>query len=119
MRSVGRPHQGTEGEIPRLLTKRTLIAPLCTLSQYSEVFEGVDIYNSNELIVIKVLKPIKKKKVKRELKVLSNLRGGTNIIELLDVVRDPQVCLAGSCLSIRLPGVLEYHPAVHLLKKGY
>ncbi|GAA5964732.1 hypothetical protein JCM8115_005712 [Rhodotorula mucilaginosa] len=58
--------------------------------KYSEVFEGVDVYNSNELIVIKVLKPIKKKKVKGELKVLSNLRGGTNIIELLDVVRDPQ-----------------------------
>lgn len=45
----------------------------------------------HKLIVIKVLKPIKKKKVKRELKVLSNLRGGPNIIELLDVVRDPQV----------------------------
>lgn len=60
-------------------------------AQYSEVFEGVDLANSDRLIVIKVLKPIKKKKVKRELKVLSNLRGGTNIIELLDVVRDPQV----------------------------
>lgn len=56
-------------------------------------------------------KPIKKKKVKRELKVLmvcradllylwcvlmrryhlQNLKGGENIIELLDVVRDPQV----------------------------
>jgi hypothetical protein len=30
------------------------------------------------------------RQVKRELRVLSNLRGGTNIIELLDVVRDPQ-----------------------------
>lgn len=58
--------------------------------QYSEVFEGIDIVNS-KLVVIKVLKPIKKKKVKRELKVLMNLRGGENIIELLDVVRDPQV----------------------------
>lgn len=58
--------------------------------QYSEVFEGVDVVH-HKLIVIKVLKPIKKKKVKRELKVLSNLRGGPNIIELLDVVRDPQV----------------------------
>ncbi|GAA6041374.1 hypothetical protein JCM8097_007691 [Rhodosporidiobolus ruineniae] len=57
--------------------------------KYSEVFEGYDVVNK-KLIVIKVLKPIKKKKVKRELKVLSNLRGGTNIIELLDVVRDPQ-----------------------------
>ncbi|BGP10333.1 hypothetical protein JCM10049v2_006216 [Rhodotorula toruloides] len=57
--------------------------------KYSEVFEGVDVVH-HKLIVIKVLKPIKKKKVKRELKVLSNLRGGPNIIELLDVVRDPQ-----------------------------
>ncbi|GAA5897190.1 hypothetical protein JCM5296_002248 [Sporobolomyces johnsonii] len=57
--------------------------------KYSEVFEGIDIVNS-KLVVIKVLKPIKKKKVKRELKVLMNLRGGENIIELLDVVRDPQ-----------------------------
>ncbi|GAA5858925.1 hypothetical protein JCM8547_007158 [Rhodosporidiobolus lusitaniae] len=57
--------------------------------KYSEVFEGYDVRNK-KLIVVKVLKPIKKKKVKRELKILSNLRGGTNIIELLDVVRDPQ-----------------------------
>ncbi|CEQ42390.1 SPOSA6832_04215 [Sporobolomyces salmonicolor] len=57
--------------------------------KYSEVFEGIDLVNS-KLVVIKVLKPIKKKKVKRELKVLMNLRGGENIIELLDVVRDPQ-----------------------------
>ncbi|GAA5930543.1 hypothetical protein JCM3775_003800 [Rhodotorula graminis] len=57
--------------------------------KYSEVFEGIDI-RTNDLVVIKVLKPIKKKKVKRELKMLQNLRGGVNIIELLDVVRDPQ-----------------------------
>ncbi|BGP18716.1 hypothetical protein JCM10213_009194 [Rhodosporidiobolus nylandii] len=57
--------------------------------KYSEVFEGYDVVNKR-LVVIKVLKPIKKQKVKRELKVLSNLRGGTSIIELLDVVRDPQ-----------------------------
>ncbi|GAA6014352.1 hypothetical protein JCM11491_005053 [Sporobolomyces phaffii] len=57
--------------------------------KYSEVFEGYDLVNER-LVVIKVLKPIKKKKVKRELKVLMNLRGGDNIIELLDVVRDPQ-----------------------------
>ncbi|GAA5951920.1 hypothetical protein JCM3765_005141 [Sporobolomyces pararoseus] len=56
--------------------------------KYSEVFEGYDTLNK-KLIVVKVLKPIKKKKVKRELKILTNLRGGENIIELLDVVRDP------------------------------
>ncbi|GAA5938702.1 casein kinase II subunit alpha/alpha' [Sporobolomyces koalae] len=56
--------------------------------KYSEVFEGIDTVN-HKLVVTKVLKPIKKKKVKRELKILTNLRGGVNIIELLDVVRDP------------------------------
>jgi casein kinase II subunit alpha len=60
--------------------------------KYSEVFEGVNIMN-NEKCVIKVLKPVKKKKIKREIKILQNLAGGPNIISLLDVVRDPQVIL--------------------------
>lgn len=41
--------------------------------------------------VIKVLKPVKKKKIKREIKILQNLSGGPNIVALLDVVRDQQV----------------------------
>jgi len=36
-----------------------------------------------------VLKPVKKKKIKREIKILQNLAGGPNIVALLDVVRDP------------------------------
>ena len=40
--------------------------------------------------VIKVLKPVKKKKIKREIKILQNLAGGANVVALLDVVRDPQ-----------------------------
>ena len=40
--------------------------------------------------MIKILKPVKKKKIKREIKILQNLWGGDNIIKLLDVVRDPQ-----------------------------
>ena len=39
---------------------------------------------------MKILKPVKKKKIKREIKILQNLCGGPNIITLLDVVRDPQ-----------------------------
>ena len=35
--------------------------------------------------------PVKKKKIKREIKILENLRGGQNIITLLDVVKDPVV----------------------------
>lgn len=38
-----------------------------------------------------MLKPVKKKKIKREIKILQNLSGGPNIIGLLDVVRDQQV----------------------------
>lgn len=57
--------------------------------KYSEVFEGVNIRN-DERCIIKILKPVKKKKIKREIKILQNLRGGTNIISLLDVVRDPE-----------------------------
>ena len=33
---------------------------------------------------------MKKKKIKEEIKILQNMCGGTNIIQLLDAVRDPQ-----------------------------
>jgi hypothetical protein len=58
--------------------------------KYSEVFEGINIVNYQKC-VIKVLKPVKKKKIKREIKILQNLAGGPNIVALLDVVRDNQV----------------------------
>jgi casein kinase II subunit alpha len=57
--------------------------------KYSEVFAGVNVVN-NTKCVIKILKPVKKKKIKREIKILQNLRGGTNIIQLLDIVIDAQ-----------------------------
>ena len=67
--------------------------------KYSEVYEGISVVN-NMKIVIKVLKPgifsskllmipVKKKKIKREIRILEILKGGPNIIDLLDVVRDP------------------------------
>ncbi|KAF2468061.1 Pkinase-domain-containing protein [Lindgomyces ingoldianus] len=57
--------------------------------KYSEVFEGINVVNYQKC-VIKVLKPVKKKKIKREIKILQNLSGGPNIVALLDVVRDNQ-----------------------------
>lgn len=60
--------------------------------KYSEVFEGINVSN-NEKCVIKVLKPVKKKKIKREIKILQNLSGGPNVIQLLNMVRNPQVSL--------------------------
>ncbi|XP_048405666.1 casein kinase II subunit alpha isoform X2 [Stegostoma tigrinum] len=62
--------------------------------KYSEVFEAINITN-NEKVVVKILKPVKKKKIKREIKILENLRGGPNIITLVDIVKDPviSVCI--------------------------
>ncbi|OON22836.1 kinase domain protein, partial [Opisthorchis viverrini] len=55
--------------------------------KYSEVFEGINV-TTNEKCVIKALKPVKKAKIAREIKILENLRGLTNIIILEAVVRD-------------------------------
>ena len=56
--------------------------------KYSEVFEGVRCDTQGK-IVIKILKPVKKQKLQREVKILRNLMGGTNIINLLDTITDP------------------------------
>merc|ERR1712159_326787 len=55
--------------------------------KYSEVFEAYDIENKSK-VVVKVLKPVRRRKIKREIKILQNIKGGTNIITLLDIVRD-------------------------------
>nr|VDC62303.1 unnamed protein product [Brassica rapa] len=57
--------------------------------KYSEVFEGFNV-NTKEKCIIKILKPVKKKKIRREIKILQNLCGGPNIVKLFDVVRDQQ-----------------------------
>lgn len=71
--------------------------------KYSEAFTGRNLAmaapdgspdpglagGGTDICVIKVLKPVKKKKIKREIKILQNLTGGPNIVALLDVVRDP------------------------------
>lgn len=49
--------------------------------KYSEVFEGAKAANGTRCVV-KILKPVKKKKIKREIKILQNLCGGTNIIQV-------------------------------------
>lgn len=57
--------------------------------KYSEVFEGVHT-PSGKICVVKILKPVKKKKILREVKILQNLSGGPNIVNLLDTVIDSQ-----------------------------
>jgi len=60
--------------------------------KYSEVFHAINVTKppGQQQCVVKILKPVKKKKIKREIKILQNLCGGTNIIQLTDVVRDSQ-----------------------------
>ena len=45
--------------------------------KYSEVFQGVQLSTESK-IVIKMLKPVKKKKIKREISILTNLSNETN-----------------------------------------
>jgi casein kinase II subunit alpha len=56
--------------------------------KYSEVFQGTHL-PTQKLCVIKMLKPVRVKKIQREIFILQRLYGGTNIIHLHDVVRDP------------------------------
>lgn len=53
--------------------------------KYSEVFEAIH-EPTKETVVLKVLKPVKRKKIKREIKILDILKGGVNIIKLLAVI---------------------------------
>ena len=56
--------------------------------KYSEVYTGISTQD-DKTIVIKALKPVKKSKIKREIKILKALNGHHAIIELKDVVKDP------------------------------
>lgn len=79
--------------------------------KYSEVFEGINVVNYQKC-VIKVLKPVKKKKIKREIKILQNLSGGPNIVALLDVVRDNQVNKISSTSSLSSTSTSSASPKV-------
>lgn len=55
--------------------------------KYSEVFSGYDTVHSRH-VIIKILKPVRSKKIKREILILNNVSDGPNIIQLLDLTRD-------------------------------
>lgn len=57
--------------------------------KYSEVFRGRNTLNG-QLCVIKALKPVKSKKILREITILQNLYGGPNVVRLLDVAIEPE-----------------------------
>lgn len=53
--------------------------------KYSEVFRSRNRCNG-EMCVLKILKPVRLKKIRREVTILQNLCGGPNVLRLLDVV---------------------------------
>lgn len=50
--------------------------------KYSEVYEGVQVVHGSKCI-IKVLKPVKKRKIKREIQILQNLCGMSAFISVV------------------------------------
>ena len=56
--------------------------------KYGEVFEGIDL-DSDARCVIKIMRPVKEQRLKREIKILRHVHGGPNIISLGNLVRDP------------------------------
>lgn len=55
--------------------------------KYSEVFRGRNRANGC-ICVLKILKPVRVRKINREITILKNLCGGPNIVRLLDVLKD-------------------------------
>ena len=63
----------------------------------------VDLFTS-VITALVCFQPVKKKKIKREIKILENLRGGTNVITLLAIVKDPVVGLLLLWVSLCVSG---------------
>jgi casein kinase II subunit alpha len=82
--------------------------------KYSDVFSGVDVVN-NKSCVIKILKPVKKSKIKREIKILINLAGGPNIVRLYDVVKTPGTNMP--CLIFEHINGLDFKSYIPSLKE--
>ncbi|EFJ42564.1 hypothetical protein VOLCADRAFT_83608 [Volvox carteri f. nagariensis] len=62
--------------------------------KYGEVYEGINMRlgtrDKDRICVIKVMRPVKEHRLRREVKILQHVSGGPNIVRLLDVVRDPE-----------------------------
>ena len=54
--------------------------------KYSEVYSGLDIYNQR--VVMKFLKPVKKERINREVKIMATIRGCPFVNSIKDVVKD-------------------------------
>lgn len=73
-------------EIPAVKPDEYEIERWIGSGKYSDVFIG---YKDNVKVALKVLKPVRSLKYNREAKILSDLKGGTNIIQLIEFVQNP------------------------------
>ena len=84
--------------------------------RYSEVFSGTSKHN-NEKVVVKILRPINKNKIKREVVILKYLNECPNSVHLLDITKGEQTDIY--CLicgkytqppSLHEPGLYQFLP---------
>eukprot|EP00882_Tetradesmus_deserticola_P020187 GHRQ01021762.1.p1 GENE.GHRQ01021762.1~~GHRQ01021762.1.p1 ORF type:complete len:200 (+),score=35.95 GHRQ01021762.1:138-737(+) len=69
--------------------------------KYGEVFEGVNLEDGGRCVV-KIMRPVKEQRLKREIKILRLVSGGPNIVTLHEVVRDPDTktpCFIFECVD--------------------
>ncbi len=57
--------------------------------KYGEVYESHDLRNRSKC-VIKIMRPVKEHRLRREIKILRHVRGGPNVVQLLEVLRDDE-----------------------------
>ena len=75
--------------------------------RYSEVFRAIDLIDNKD-VVVKMLKPVRRLKVRREIKILQTMQSTPFVIKLHDIVVDP---------STRTPAlVFEYVDCSHFRK---
>ena len=72
---------------------------------YSVVFGGINV-RTNQRCIIKVLKPVRSKKIRREIKILQDLSGAPNTIRLMELVREPGT--RGPCLIFDLVDAIDH-----------
>jgi casein kinase II subunit alpha len=113
LRTVSRAHADVNNErgpgwyeherwdFPRVTPDGYEIADWIGTGKYSDVFIG---YHKGRKVALKVLKPVRPVKYNREARILLNLKGGPNIVELLEIVEEPE--------THQLTFVFEYAEAV-------
>ena len=89
--------------------------------KYSEVFAGINSVNDTKCVV-KILKPVKKKKIKREIKILQNLCGGRNYFQIIIHNKTTNTIALFHKLTIYMytyiPIRREYHPTTRCSKRS-